>query len=76
MRPFVWGDLRSAELALHYHAIQDEQFRAMKPGVSAREVDAIVREGLLRNGLRTDYPNITGYALGLYTRTPRPVIFL
>ncbi|WP_292363702.1 Xaa-Pro peptidase family protein [Mesorhizobium sp.] len=45
--------------------IQDEQFRAMKPGADAREVDRILREGILLAGLRDSYTNITGYTLGL-----------
>lgn len=45
--------------------IQDEQFRAMKPGVEARDVDRILREGILSAGLRETYTNITGYTLGL-----------
>lgn len=77
MRPFIVGDISSqrAELAEQLIAIQDQQLRAMKPGVSACDVDAIVRETLLNRGLRKDYPNVTGYALGLYTRTPRPSDF-
>ena len=46
--------------------IQDRQIAAMKPGVRAAEVDAILREGVLRSGLRDSYDNITGYTLGLY----------
>ncbi|MDO6407004.1 M24 family metallopeptidase [Pantoea phytobeneficialis] len=77
MRPFIVGDISShrAELAEQLIAIQDQQLRAMKPGVSAGEIDAIVRDTILSRGLRTDYPNVTGYALGLYTRTPRPSDF-
>ena len=77
MRPFIVGEIspRRAELAEQLIAIQDQQLNAMKPGVSADEVDAIVRHALLHRGLRADYPNITGYALGLYTRTPRPSDF-
>lgn len=77
MRPFIVGEItpQRAALAQQLIAIQDRQLTAMKPGVSAREVDAIVREAMLNSGLRADYPNITGYALGLYTRTPRPSDF-
>jgi Xaa-Pro aminopeptidase len=46
--------------------IQDAQFAAMKPGVVASEVDAIVREAMLGNGLKASYTNITGYSLGYY----------
>lgn len=45
--------------------IQDEQFRTMKPGAKAKDVDRIVREGILAAGLRDSYTNITGYTLGL-----------
>lgn len=77
MRPFIVGQISAqrAELAQQLIAIQDQQFAAMKPGMVAHEVDAIVRDAVLNRGLRADYPNITGYALGLYTRTPRPSDF-
>ncbi|RVD14550.1 aminopeptidase P family protein [Mesorhizobium sp. M7A.F.Ca.ET.027.02.1.1] len=45
--------------------IQDEQFPAMKPGADAKEVDRIVREGMLSAQMRDNYTNITGYTLGL-----------
>lgn len=45
--------------------IQDEQFRAMKPGADASNVDRILREGILSAGLRDSYTNVTGYTLGL-----------
>ncbi|PBC04110.1 Xaa-Pro peptidase family protein [Mesorhizobium sp. WSM3860] len=54
--------LRSAETIIR---IQDDQFRTMKPGANAKEVDRIVREGMLKGGLRDSYTNITGYTLGL-----------
>jgi Xaa-Pro dipeptidase len=44
---------------------------AMKSGVIARDVDAIMRRGALDTGLRPTYENVTAYTLGLYTRTPR-----
>ncbi|MFS8931341.1 M24 family metallopeptidase [Cupriavidus taiwanensis] len=46
-------------------ALQDQQIAAMRPGVAAREVDRIVRDGVVAAGLRPDYTNITGYTLGL-----------
>lgn len=53
-------------------ALQDEQIAALKPGAVASEVDAIMREGVIRTGLRPSYDNITGYTLGLYApQTPR-----
>ncbi|OLT14432.1 hypothetical protein BJF78_19500 [Pseudonocardia sp. CNS-139] len=46
--------------------LQDAQLAAMVPGAGARDVDAIVRDPLVGSGLRTDAPNVTGYAVGLY----------
>ena len=51
-------------------ALQDRQLAAMKPGAIARDVDAILREGVLAAGLRPDYPNVTGYTLGYYSKQP------
>ena len=50
--------------------LQDEQLAAMLPGVEGREVDAVLRKGLLREGLRTDYTNITGYTTGFCSKQP------
>lgn len=47
-------------------AIQDRQIAAMRSGAVAREVDAILRQGVLAAGLRDSYDNITGYTLGYY----------
>jgi Xaa-Pro dipeptidase len=47
-------------------AIQDRQIAAMRPGAVARDVDAILRQGVLQAGLRDSYDNISGYTLGLY----------
>ncbi len=73
MRPMVFG---AASEALKYTAkqlieIQDQQIAAMKTGVKACDIDRIVREQVLATGLRSSYTNVTGYALGLYARTPR-----
>jgi Xaa-Pro aminopeptidase len=46
--------------------LQQRQIAAMRPGATARNVDALMREGVLRAGLRDVYDNITGYTLGLY----------
>ncbi|WP_272951631.1 M24 family metallopeptidase [Sinorhizobium meliloti] len=67
MRPKVIGaptdeEVRTAETMIR---IQDEQFRTMRPGVHARTVDRVVREGMLAAGLRDSYTDITGYTLGL-----------
>lgn len=77
MRPFVLGkaDARQQQVAAQLIALQDAQLAAMRPGAVACEVDAIVREGVLAAGLRQRYDNVTGYALGLYARTPRPSDF-
>ena len=54
--------VRTAETIIR---IQEEQFRAMKPGANAKDVDRVVREGILAAGLRESYTNITDYTLGL-----------
>lgn len=73
MRPILIGQDRRgfAATARRLIDLQDRQFAAMKPGVPAAEVDAILRGPVLEAGLRTRYDNVTGYALGLYARTPR-----
>lgn len=73
MRPVVVGppSPEQRDVAQALIAIQDEQLAAMKPGVIAREVDAICRERVLKAGLRDTYTNITGYTVGAYgTRMP------
>ena len=67
MRPKSIGaptdeQFRAAEAMV---GIQDEQFRAMKPGAAAADVDRILRDGILSAGLRETYTNVTGYTLGL-----------
>ena len=68
MRPAVMGapspELDDAAGALI--ALQDRQIAAMVPGAEARAVDAILREGALKAGLRPHYHNNTGYTLGYY----------
>jgi Xaa-Pro dipeptidase len=73
MRPIAIGDATSKlrDIAARIIALQDEQIDAMKPGIAARNVDAITRQGLISSGLRSRYDNVTAYTLGLYTRTPR-----
>jgi Xaa-Pro aminopeptidase len=77
MRPVLIGEDRRdlAPLAARLVALQDRQLAAMKPGAVARNVDAILREAVLAEGLRPAYDNVTGYMLGLYGRTPRPSDF-
>ncbi|MER8516387.1 Xaa-Pro peptidase family protein [Mesorhizobium sp. M1060] len=67
MRPKSIGapsdeQVRTAETMIR---LQDEQFCAMKPGADAKEVDRILREGILSAGVRNSYTNVTGYTLGL-----------
>ena len=50
---------------------QDRQIAAMVAGAKASEVDAVLREALLAEGIRDRYDNVTGYMLGIYGRTPR-----
>lgn len=68
MRPAIIGRPTAEQnrIASRLLAIQDQQFEAMKPGVLACDVDAIARNAVLAEGLRDDYPNITGYTLGYY----------
>lgn len=77
MRPVLIGEDRRglAKPAARLIALQDRQLAAMKPGAVARDVDAILREAVLAEGLRPAYDNVTGYTLGLYGRTPRPSDF-
>ena len=46
--------------------LQDRQIAAMRPGALGRDVDAILREGVVAAGLRKRYENNTGYTLGYY----------
>ncbi|QND46188.1 aminopeptidase P family protein (plasmid) [Rhizobium lusitanum] len=73
MRPIIIGEpaSRLRDAASRIVTLQDEQIAAMKPGVMARDVDAIVRNSLVAEGWRPIYNNVTAYTLGLYTRTPR-----
>src|SRR5262249_55289731 len=76
MRPILLGgDAERERIATRLVALQDDQLAAMRPGVAAREIDAILRQRALSEGLRADYRNVTGYTLGLYARTPRPSDF-
>nr|WP_113867567.1 Xaa-Pro peptidase family protein [Brenneria salicis]NMN92099.1 Xaa-Pro dipeptidase [Brenneria salicis ATCC 15712 = DSM 30166]RBP61150.1 Xaa-Pro dipeptidase [Brenneria salicis ATCC 15712 = DSM 30166]RLM30175.1 creatininase [Brenneria salicis ATCC 15712 = DSM 30166] len=68
MRPIIIGKAsqRQREIAEQLITIQDTQFAAMRPGVVAKEVDAIAHDAVLAGGLRDDYASITGYNLGYY----------
>ena len=48
-------------------AIQDRQFAAIRPGVAAKEIDRIARDGLAAAGLRASFPHNTGYGIGIIT---------
>ncbi|OON42034.1 hypothetical protein BTJ39_02445 [Izhakiella australiensis] len=67
MRPVLVGEPepQALEIAARLIALQDAQFAAMQPGVSAAEIDAILRQQVLTEGLRDSYSNISGYSLGL-----------
>lgn len=73
MRPVLIGEDRRglSPTADRLVALQDRQFAAMRPGARASDVDAVLREAVLAEGLRPAYDNVTGYTLGLYGRTPR-----
>lgn len=70
-----------AEIALIAQAagIADKAMAAIaeraQPGAVACEIDAVLREAVLGEGLRPVYNNVTGYTLGLYGRTSRPSDF-
>ncbi|MEO8278769.1 MAG: Xaa-Pro peptidase family protein [Ideonella sp.] len=60
------------DAAVRLRDLQDSQIDAMRPGAYAADVDAILRQGVLQDGLRPSFDNITGYTLGLYaTAGPR-----
>ncbi|MFS2012741.1 M24 family metallopeptidase [Azospirillum sp. CT11-132] len=77
MRPVFVGDPPAEALETFHRlvAFQDRQIAAMWPGGTARDVDELLRTAVLAAGLRAEYGNVTGYAMGLYARTPRPSDF-
>ncbi|MGV0908563.1 M24 family metallopeptidase [Martelella sp. FOR1707] len=69
MRPAVLGT-PPAYLQLGVNQlveIQNRQFAAIRPGVPAKEIDRIAREGLATAGLRSAFPHNTGYGVGIIT---------
>ena len=68
MRCVVVGGASSEKrvTAARIRALQDAQIAAMRPGAPAQEVDALLRETMLREGLRPNFDNISGYTLGYY----------
>jgi Xaa-Pro dipeptidase len=69
MRPVLIGDDRCelAPLARRLVELQDRQFEAMRPGALACDVDAVLREAVLAEGLRPACDNVKR----LYARTLR-----
>ena len=61
--------LRAVVERLVFH--QDRQIAAMAAGAPAADVDAVLRDAVLGEGIRDRYDNVTGYMLGIYGRTPR-----
>jgi Xaa-Pro dipeptidase len=70
MRPTVIGEPTSEQrhVAERLIAIQDEQIAAMLPGAVGADVDRITRQQVLREGLRAQYTNVTGYTLGFHAQ--------
>ncbi len=68
MRPVLVGadDPERALKAERIVSVQDRQFAAMRPGVAARDVDAVIRDGMKAEGLKESYTNISGYTVGYY----------
>jgi Xaa-Pro dipeptidase len=68
MRCAVVGKAPAALVATceKLRAVQDRQIAAMTVGARAADVDTILRKGLLDEGLRESFDNITGYTLGFY----------
>lgn len=73
MRCVVLGDISPELDAISTRMIelQDKQIAAMRPGALAKDVDQIVRQGIIDAGIRDNYTNITGYTLGYYSDLPR-----
>ncbi len=74
MRCVVIGSPSQAlrDAANQLRDLQERQIEAMRPGAFAADVDAILRQGVLKAGLRPSFDNISGYTLGLYaTAGPR-----
>lgn len=73
MRPIAIAEVPPDPKALTERLVfhQDRQIAAMAAGAKAADVDAVLRGGLLGEGIRERYENVTGYMLGIYGRTPR-----
>jgi len=68
MRPVFVGipDESISAMAALIVEIQDRQIAAMRTGARACDVDAIMRDGMLKAGLKKSYQNVSGYSLGYY----------
>lgn len=68
MRCVVIGGASAEQCAMagRLRALQDTQIAAMRPGAPAQRIDALLREPMLREGLRPSFDNISGYTLGYY----------
>jgi Xaa-Pro dipeptidase len=73
MRPISLGPANdeTREIAACLIRHQDLQIEAMSEGAIAGDVDAVLRQGIIKDGVRESYENVTGYNLGIYGRTPR-----
>ncbi|MEX3958891.1 M24 family metallopeptidase [Trinickia sp. EG282A] len=71
MRPAVMGEASNEQqrIASKLLEIQDRQFSTMRPGAVAKKVDAVARDAIVAAGLRSTFPNITGYTLGYYPQS-------
>ncbi len=68
MRSAIVGGATAEQRAIAdlIRALQDTQIAAMHPGAQARDIDALLRGPMLRDGLRPSFDNISGYTLGYY----------
>lgn len=68
MRSAIVGCATAEQLEIGERLIaaQDGQLEALRPGALASDVDAIVRDELLKTGLRPSYDNVSGYTLGFF----------
>ncbi|MCB1469208.1 MAG: aminopeptidase P family protein, partial [Rhizobiaceae bacterium] len=66
MRPVSVGSASAHQryVAERLISLQDAQISAMRPGIVACEVDAVVRDALVSEGLREDFTGISGYTVG------------
>jgi Xaa-Pro aminopeptidase len=72
IRSVVVGSMtaEAADKAKRLIDIQDQQLKAIRPGATASDVDAICRNGVVEAGLNKPFSQLTGYTLG-YQAAPR-----